>query len=220
MQQRHIRLGALCLIGTFLFFPAQFLAQWASPEYDILRYDISILGISSCQVHEGATSGQTDPVCSPLYLLFNVGIIVHGFLSIMGIWLTRGIWPKGNATSFALVLLSFGGIGAMMVGAFPLDGDMTLHVVGAVLAIALPGFGFVILARTLRTDFPELMWWTGFVGVLVLLSGLGHALGGQPFGRGAMERLAVWPQTLWYVGIGVFLYSARTVERRRKTGSP
>ncbi|QQR40642.1 DUF998 domain-containing protein [Devosia rhizoryzae] len=200
-----IRTGAICMMLTVLFFPAQFVTQLFSPSYDIFLYDISLLGVSSCQVWSVATSGGNEPVCSPLHLLFNIGIIVHGLLSIAGIWLTRHLWPTGGLASTALFLIAVGGVGAMMVGAFPLD-DMLIHVIGAVIAIAAPGAGFVLLAWVLRDLRPKLAFWTVLVGFVTLLSGLGHALGGLPFGRGSMERLAVWPQTIWFVCVGMMLY--------------
>lgn len=198
-----IRTGAICMVLTVLFFPAQFVTQLFSPGYDIFLYDISLLGVSSCQVWSVATSGGSDPVCSPLHLLFNIGIIVHGLLSIAGIWLTRHLWPTGGLASTALFLIAVGGVGAMMVGAFPLDDYLLIHVIGAVIAIAAPGVGFVLLAWVLRDLRPKLAFWTVLVGFVILLSGLGHALGGLPFGRGSMERLAVWPQTIWFLCVGV-----------------
>ncbi len=199
------RSGALCLILTGLFFPAQMAAQIASPGYNIFLYDISVLGISACGTFAAATSGNTDPVCSPLHLVFNVGIILHGLLSVAGIWLTRHYWPQGKLASSALLLLALGGVGAMMVGAYPLDDHLTLHVLGAVIAIAAPGLGLLLMGAPLRQVHPQLALWSTFGGLLILLAGLGHALGGVPLGRGTMERLAVWPQTLWLVSAGLAL---------------
>lgn len=208
MRDQH-RLGALSWVLTIEFFIAQFVAQLAAPGYDIFRYDISLLGISRCDVFPVATSGSNDLVCSPFYLVFNIGIIVHGVLSIFGLWLTRHLWPTDRLTSLGLVLLALGGAGAMVVGAFPIDDHLLIHVVGAVFAIAAPGLGLLLLARSVWQSHPTLARWSAAVGVVVLLSGLGHALGGQPFGRGTMERLAVWPQTLWYFGVGAAMLLRR-----------
>jgi hypothetical membrane protein len=205
----QLRLGAVFWVLTLEFFVAQFVAQWAAPGYDLFRYDISLLGISTCDVFPAATSGSTDVVCSPLHLVFNAGIILHGLFSILGIWLTRHSWPLDRRASFGLVLMALGGAGAMVVGAFPIDDHLLLHVVGAVFAIAAPGLGFLLLARSLWHSHPTLAKWTAGAGIIVLLSGLGHAIGGQPFGRGTMERLAVWPQTLWYFGVGMALLMTR-----------
>ncbi|SMQ64873.1 Protein of unknown function [Devosia lucknowensis] len=196
------RWGAICWLLSAEFFAAQLIAHLAAPGHDLFLYDISLLGISSCGVFEVATSGNSDLVCSPLHHVFNVGIVLQGALIILGVWLTRNLWPTDLFASWGLLLLGLGGIGAMMVGAFPVDDHMLLHIVGAVTAIAGPGVAFLLLARSLWDHAPSLARWTLMVGVIVLLAGLGHALGGQPFGRGTMERLAVWPQTLWYIGLG------------------
>ena len=219
-MQRQTQWGAICLLLTLSFFPAQFAAQLASPDHDIFRYDISLLGISSCQAFYVATSGSNDPVCSPLHRVFNLGIILHGMLTIAGIWLTRHNWPKDKLASSGLLLLALGGVGAMVVGAYPLDTDLLIHVVGAVMAIAAPGLGMLLLSKSLKKSQPTVAYWTAFVGVLVLLGGLGHALGGMPFGRGTMERLAVWPQTLWFAGIGLMFLSTQRKPAHRNLRDP
>jgi hypothetical membrane protein len=201
----RIRLGAFFWLASVEFFLAQLVAQLAAPSHDLFLHDISLLGISACGVFEVATSGSLDPVCSPLYPVFNLGIVLHGILVILGIWLTRTVWRPDPMTSLALVLLAMGGAGAIMVGAYPVDDNMLLHILGAVTAIAAPGLGFVLLARSHWTRNPRLARWTLLAGLIVLLAGLGHALGGQPLGRGTMERLAVWPQTLWFAAVGAML---------------
>jgi hypothetical membrane protein len=201
----RIRLGALCWLASVEFLLAQLVAQMAASGHDLFLHDISLLGISACGVYEVATSGSLDPVCSPLYPVFNLGIVLHGILVILGVWLTRTVWRPDRMTTVALVLLAMGGAGAIMVGAYPIDDNMPLHILGAVTAIAAPGLGFVLLARSHWARNPSLARWTLLAGLIVLLAGLGHALGGQPLGRGTMERLAVWPQTLWFAGVGAML---------------
>lgn len=209
----QIRLGALCWLASAEFFFAQLIAHLAAPGHDLFLHDISLLGISACGVFEVATSGSTDPVCSPLYLVFNVGIALHGALIMLGVWLTRSLWRPDRLTAIALFLLALGGAGGMTVGAYPVDDNMLLHILGAVTAIAAPGLGFVLLAWSHWTRTPALARWTLLVGVIVLLAGLGHAMGGMPFGRGTMERLAVWPQTLWFMGVGAMLLAATRGQR-------
>ena len=211
----QIRLGALCWLMSVTFFLAQLIAHLAAPGHDLFLHDISLLGISACGVFEVATSGSTDPVCSPLHLVFNTGIILHGALVIVGVWLTRSMWRPDRLTALALLLIALGGVGAMVVGAYPVDGNMLLHIIGAVTAIAAPGLGFTLLARTHWTRVPALARWTLLTGLVILLAGLGHALGGLPFGRGTMERLAVWPQTIWFASLGALILGAADGARGR-----
>lgn len=204
----QIRLGALCWLMSAEFFVAQTVAHLAAPGHNLFLHDISLLGISACGVFEVATSGSLDPVCSPLHPIFNAGIVLHGALIMAGAWLTRDLWRADRTTALALVLLALGGAGAITVGAYPVDDDMSMHTLGAVTAIAAPGLGFVLLARSHWWRAPTFARWTLLVGLVVLLAGLGHALGGMPFGRGTMERLAAWPQTLWFVALGTILIGA------------
>jgi hypothetical membrane protein len=211
----QVRLGAICWLASAQFLLAQLLAHLAAPGQNLFLYDISLLGISSCGVFSVATSGSADLVCSPLHLVFNAGIVIHGALIILGVWLTRSVWPRDRAASAGLTLLALGGTGAMMVGAYPVDDHMILHIVGAVTAIAAPGFGLLLLATSLRHSMPRMARWTAVTGFLVLLAGLGHALGGYPLGRGTMERLAVWPQSLWFIGAGWALWNVHLPARQR-----
>ena len=209
----HVRLGGLCWVLSAEFFLAQLIAHLAAPGHDLFLYDISLLGISHCGVFLGATSGSTDLVCSPMHLVFNFGIILHGALVILGVWLTRSFWAPGIVASLGLVLLALGGVGTMVVGAYPLDHHMVVPILGAVTAIAAPGLGLLLLARGQRQFTPALARWSLAVGLLVMLAGLGHALGGLPFGRGTMERLAVWPQTLWFASVGTTLLVGSTANQ-------
>lgn len=211
----QVRIGALCWLSSVEFLVAQLAAHLAWPAHNLFLYDISLLGISDCGVFVVATSGSTDLVCSPLHLVFNIGIVLHGALTMMGVWLTRSLWPASRTAASALLLLALGGAGAMTVGAFPVDDHMLIHIVGAVIAIAAPGLGLLLLSRSVWTTVPTLARWTALVGALVLLAGLGHALGGLPFGRGTMERLAVWPQTLWFVAVGAMLLRTTAVRKPR-----
>ena len=144
----QIRLGALCWLMSAEFFLAQVVAQMAAPGHDLFLHDISLLGISACGVFEVPTSGSLEPVCSPMHIVFNSGIVVHGALVSLGVWLTRSLWRPDRLTTVALSLLALGGVGAVIVGAYPLDDDLLLHIIGAVTAIAAPGLGFVLLARS------------------------------------------------------------------------
>lgn len=204
----QVRLGALCWCLSVEFFVAQFAAQLAIPEHDLFLHDISMLGITTCGVHIWPTSGSTDLLCSPLHMVFNAGITLHGILIILGVWLTRSLWPSGLVAFAALVLIVLGGAGAMIVGAVPLDEGLPLHSHGAVLAVAAPGFAFLLVAALYWFSAPTFARWTALVGALVLLAGYCHTLGGIPFGRGTMERLAVWPQTIWFMVTGALVLAS------------
>jgi len=213
----QIRLGALCWLLTVEFFIAQFVAQAAWPGYSMLSNDISLLGVTSCGSYLNPAPGGIMPVCSPLGLVFNLGMVLNGILVVLGIWFTRDLWPATRLRTVALWLLALGGDGTMLAGAFPLDTVPLLHTIGAALALGLSCFGFVAMARLLWHRHPAFALYSLATGVLALL---GFALYvGEIYlgGRGTVERLAAWPQTLWYMATGALILRgtfARTSTRR------
>ncbi|MBJ3784329.1 DUF998 domain-containing protein [Devosia sediminis] len=218
----QVRLGALCWLMSVQFFVAQFAAQSLYPEHNLFLHDISMLGITTCGVHFWPTSGSSDIQCSPLHVVFNTGIVLHGVLTILGAWLTRSLWPSSLPMSAALLLLALGGVGAMVVGLVPLDYELALHSHGAVTAIAAPGIAFLIMAGVCWASSPTFARWTALTGLVIVLAGLCYSMGIVPFGRGAMERLAVWPQTMWFVGTGaaILIGQQRAAERPKAAIAP
>lgn len=210
----HLQIGALCWLTTAQFFLAQMIVQAWFPNYSLVLFDISLLGISQCGVYGVPSSGFTGELCSPLHLVFNASLILHGLTALFGVWLTRSFWPSNIRTSMALALLALGGAGAVIAGFFPLDLAMTPHVVGAIMALGLPGAGLVLLAWALWQSHPGFARFSAFIGVVILIGGLGHAMGGGPLGRGTMERLAAWPQTIWYTTTG-FMLATGALQRSR-----
>ena len=126
-----IRLGAIFWLLTAEFFLAQIIAQTALPGFSLATQDISLLGVTAC----GADASASGYACSPLHLVFNAGIFINGMLVVVGLWLTRTMWPQGRLTTAALWLLALGGDGSMLVGLFPLDQNLGLHMFGAFLAL-------------------------------------------------------------------------------------
>jgi len=212
----RLQIGALCWVLTGQFFLAQFLAQAAFPDYSLVRYDISLLGATSCGFFPEPSSGATGELCSPRHAVFNLGLVLHGLLSILGAWFTRAYWPGGREASLGLACLAVGGAGAVLAGAFPFNVAITPHIIGAVMALGLPGVGLILLARVLWVRHPVFARFTVLTGTTILLGAIGHALGGGPFGRGTVERLAAWPQTIWYMATGVLLAAGYLQEGRRK----
>ena len=201
----QIRLGAVFWLLTAEFFLAQFLAQAAWPGYAMTVEDISLLGVTSCGSFLNPAPGGIMPVCSPLSLLFNIGMTLNGVLVVLGVWFTRDLWPDTRLKVAALWLLALGGDGTMLAGLFPLDTVPLLHVIGAALALGLACFGFILMARVLWHTHRAFALYSLATGLLALL---GFALYvGEIYlgGRGTVERLAAWPQTLWYMVTGALI---------------
>lgn len=199
------RLGAVCWLLTAQFFVVQAAAQALMPGYDLALYDISVLGVTECGVYMDATSGNPDVLCSPLHWLFNFGIMLHGLLGLMGIWLTRELWPAKIWIDLAMWCLAIGCLGAIIVGFYPINIALSPHVFGAILALALPGFGLLLLGWGLQSERTVFAGISYALGLCILIGALGHAMGGPLLGRGTVERMAAWPQTVFYMFAGTMM---------------
>lgn len=199
----QIRLGAIFWLLTVQFFLAQIIAQAAFPGYALARMDISLLGVSDCTGLVPALGAG----CSPLSLIFNAGMVLNGVLVVLGVWLTRWLWPQGWLTTTALWILAVGGgDGSMLVGLFPLDTNLALHMIGAVLALFIAGFGMLALSAVLWQRFRGFAIYTAATGAITLLAFILYAIGVDlGLGRGSMERIAAWPHTIWYMIAGALI---------------
>ena len=107
----------------------------------------------------------------------NVNFYVTGALTmIFAFALHRGVQPtRGGAIGCAL--FAMGGLGIVLAGIFPwkmVDGVPTEtppHVVGAIMAFAAGGLGFIVISRRLHVDtrWRDLATYTMWTGVVVLL---------------------------------------------------
>lgn len=201
----QIRLGAIFWLLTVEFFIVQFVAQAAWPGYSMLTNDISLLGVTVCEGYMNPAPGGIEPVCSPLNLLFNVGMALNGLLVVLGVWFTRSLWPKGRLTITALWLLAIGGDGSMLVGIFPLNVVLPLHMLGAVLSLFVACFGFLLLAWLLRRRHPTFALYTAATGGIALVGFVLYVLEIYLGGRGTIERVAAWPHTIWYMVTGALI---------------
>lgn len=193
----QIRLGAIFWLLTAQLFLAQFIAQAAWPAYSMVHEDISNLGL--------VCGG--DQTCSPLNLVFNASMVLNGILVVLGLWFTRKLWPAGPLTTAALWLLAVGGgDGSMLVGLFPLNVFLPLHIAGAILALFVAGIGMLAMAAVLWQDHRQFALYTLATGVVTLIAfglyALEIYLG---LGRGIMERVAAWPHTVWYIVAGALI---------------
>lgn len=200
----QIRLGAIFWILTVEFFIAQAIAQSAFPGYSLVDMDISALGLTNCA---GVDPNATGIVCSPLNLVFNAGMVINGALVVLGVWFTRTLWPQRLLTTIALWVLAVGGgDGTMLVGFFPLDVSLPLHMAGAILALFVAGFGMLALGVVLWQPYRGFAIYTLATGAVTIVAFILYALEIYlGLGRGIMERIAAWPHTVWYMVAGTLI---------------
>lgn len=86
-------------ILTLLYFIGQAVAQgaWTTP-YSLIDNRVSDLGNTAC----GRTLANTY-ICSPLHAVMNTTFVLTGVLILVGLFLTRSIWPQRRLTTWALI---------------------------------------------------------------------------------------------------------------------
>jgi hypothetical membrane protein len=178
VNAHRLRSGALAWLLTLQFFVVETVAQLRWPgTYSRIDRVISDLGTTA----------------SPAHTLMNASFVVQGLLIGAGALLLAPAL-RGVAGRIATVLLCVAGLGVLLVGIAPSDGNATLHSAGAVAHFVGGGLGLIALAYSLRPR-------SEVVGTALALLGLVSTaltvffLTGvtQTLGDGGTERLAAYP---------------------------
>ncbi len=101
--------------------------------------------------------------------------------------------------------MGIGGLGTLLVGLFPENTIVALHILGAALPFSIGNLGIVILGLAL--DIPRSLraytLLTGTVALMALVLLISrHYLG---LGPGGMERLTAYPQSTWLIVFGIYM---------------
>lgn len=201
--------GALWSLSTLQFGAAQIIAAsaWGSP-YSWMNNYISDLGNTACGQF-AVPHGTPTYVCSPLHAVMNASFIITGVLAIAGAVLLRRMWPSRPLTTVALVLWVITGLGKIIVGLYPENTNVNLHLVGALnipvesIAVLLLSLSVLGINRTV-----------GIVGIALAVLGLAGTVlstAGQfagpslyfGLGVGGIERVADYPAAVWKLMIGI-----------------
>jgi hypothetical membrane protein len=190
----RLRGGALAWLLTLQFFVVETLAQ-ARFEGPYSRVDdvISALGASE------STARQ----------LMNASFVVQAALILGGALLLRPTLPR-SAAQVARFLLGAAGLGVLLVGVFPTDGNSTLHTIGAVLYLVGGGLGLIALAYAVRPDSEALGTTLALLGLAatgataLFLTGVTGYLG-----DGGTERVAAYPLPIGLAVAGAALWLRR-----------
>ncbi len=156
MRAQSLALGGIA--GPLLFTGLVILQGLLQPDYSHIRMPISALAawpLGWIQILNFCMSGV-------LLIAFALGL--HGTVAP-----TR----RGGV---GIGLLALGGLGIIVAGVFPwkmINGELTeppAHVVGAIVAFASTGFGYVVFSRRLSADpaWRDLSPYALLVGVVVL----------------------------------------------------
>ncbi len=219
---RAVTLGAVFWILSLEFFVGEAVAQaaWRTP-YSMLTNSISDLGNTACgtwppaSVNLASLGLSAGYVCSPLHSVMNVSFIVAGVLILLGLYLTRSVWPRRRLTAWGMALLAVAGVGKIIVGLVPENTVILLHFLGA-LGIPCAVTGILLLG---------LATWNTRRGVAVVslaLASIGLlgpvitkvATGGF-HDIGLAERLMEYPIFAWMALMGLVFVRAGTLTTRQ-----
>jgi hypothetical membrane protein len=206
---RYPLLGPFVWILCVQYFFIQLIAAaaWVRP-YSWRLNVISDLGNSACGIYSGRY------VCSPAHGLMNASLLVLGTTMAVGALLIYNEFKKNSASFAGFLLMGLGGIGTVLVGAFPENTVPVMHAFGAFLALLIGNVSMVVLALALqrvRTGFRFYTFFSGMFSILAFILFVSHIYLG--LGQGGMERLASYPQTAWLVLFGLYMSATRVRAR-------
>jgi hypothetical membrane protein len=200
------------IAGPVQFLAAQLAAQsaWRTPN-SWAANPISDLGAVHCQ---RSSIPLPRYVCSPLHEVMNASVITLGLLLAGAVLLTACCWGRGLASRGARSLLIAGAAGSCLVGLVPEDVNLTVHLLGAILGIAVANAGF-ILAGLIPRNSPigRLRPVTLPLAIVAMTATVLMFSGYTPVtGFGGMERLAVYPLRCWLIIAGIWLLHEQTAK--------
>jgi hypothetical membrane protein len=167
--------------------------------YSLGLNTISDLGNTACGLYADRF------VCSPLHDWMNASFIVLGSTMIAGSGLIYHEFQKSTASRTAFCFMALAGVGTILVGFFPENVSAPLHVLGASLAFLVGNIALVLFGLVLDISRPFRIY-TIISGVVTLLALVlfvtNTSLG---LGRGGMEHLVSYPQTLWLIVFGIYM---------------
>ncbi len=176
MTDSRYRWGGLAWVLTLQFFVVEAIAAARYGGYSYSADVISDLG----------TAG------SAARLLMNGSFVLQGVLIAAGV-LLLGPGLAGNGGRLARVLLVLAGLGVLLVGLVPSDGNATVHEVAAAVHLLAGAIGLIAVAYAVRPRSEGLgttLAVLGLVGVVgTIFFGSAVFLG---LGEGGMERVAAY----------------------------
>ncbi|WP_369137882.1 DUF998 domain-containing protein [Modestobacter versicolor] len=190
MTDSRYRWGGLAWALTLQFFVVEAIAASRFGGFSYSEDVISDLG----------TAGSAARV------LMNASFVVQGLLIAAGA-LLLGPGLAGTGGRLARVLLVVSGLGVLLVGVFPSDGNATAHSLAAGAHLLGGGVGLIALAYGVRPRSEELgtaLAVLGLVGVIgTIFFGSAVFLG---LGEGGMERVAAYVIPIGLVAAGIALW--------------
>ncbi len=164
---------------------------------------ICVLGIIVAEaLYPGYSTSEnyiSDLGVGPSALIFNSSLILFGLLIIASAYFV----DRAFGLRIFTVLVVMAGVGAIGVGLFPEDVPV-LHFVFSVIVFTFGGLSAIASYKLQKAPFSHLSVILGVTSLMAMvLFGSGNSLG---LGVGGMERMIAYPELLWVVGFGGYLF--------------
>ena len=207
INRRTVEIGSIFLVAVPpLLLAVNLVAEAAWPiPYSWAHNNISDLGNVGCGLFDGRD------ICSPRHLVFNIGFMVLGCLIAAGVVLARSAWGRGRRATFARSCLLLAAAGYVLVGVFPADVNLGMHLLAALLVMPIANIG-VLASGLVRRDSAlwKARWISRSLGAAALIASYLHIAGPWlGIGKGGMERVAAFTMLFWLGGLGLFLRRRR-----------
>lgn len=186
------------------YFITQFVValSWSVP-YSWRANTISDLGNTAC----GAYAGRF--VCSPLHDWMNASFIVLGLTMIARSLFIYQEFRENSGSKTGFSFMGLAGFGTILVGIFPENVSADFHILGAGLAFLIGNIALLIFGTFLDVS-KKFKIYTIVSGVITLAALILFVTKNyEGLGRGGMERVVSYPQTLWLIMFGIYMSRSR-----------
>jgi hypothetical membrane protein len=124
-----------------------------------------------------------------------------------------GYWDGAQVAKLVgFFLFGLGGVGAVLVGLFPENVNSVGHITGAALAIVAGNLGILLLAAGFEEEdkLPSrirrfMVIWGSISLAAILMFAFKRHFG---LGPGGMERIAAYPEVIWLISFGAWIWRA------------
>jgi hypothetical membrane protein len=222
IQEQRPWIGPCLFILSATYFYAQIVVAWVyRSSYSVVTNTISDLGRTDCP--SSRIGAHIVFQCSPRHLVMNIAFgflgafMAGGSMLLYAEFSGRKRKAERVAAFAGFSLMSLAGLGTILVGLFPENTVSYMHTTGAGLAIGAGNIGILVLGAVL--DLPEamrrymLVFSTISVTALILFAS--HRYFG--IGAGTMERVAAYPETVWLITFGLYIWRYHYKPNRRCT---
>jgi hypothetical membrane protein len=214
----HPSLGAGIFAAAALWFLIQIIVAWVFiPGYSLVSNSISDLGETSCR------GSYSNGICSPRWWVMDyIGFLLLGLVMAVGsALLYHEFSERGDkerrAAMIGFSLMASAGVGAILVGFFPENVNPTMHKVGAFFAIGIGNVAIFALGAllTLPESMRRYMLTFSSLSLAALVCFASHKYFG--IGGGMMERVAAYPETIWLITFGLYIWKFHPKETHNYT---